>query len=189
MNKTAVLIYDQFCYFEISVALETLPLNGRRIDVFAKTKDIVKCEEGLKVLPDQTIYDLNIERYDSLLLPGAVDIRSAVEDHEIIEFIKKFEGKIIGAISIAPILLVRAGILNGKAFMIGTDKEGLLQEGYSEADLKYMKDWNNCITKPIEEGYILNDNIVTSVSFEFIRFGIQFCNMLRIEMSPKSFGL
>lgn len=189
MKKTAVLIYDRFCNFEISVALETLALCNKSIDAFAKTKEIVKCEEGLKVLPDKTIYELDLDEYDSLLLPGAADIRSAVEDVEIIEFIKKFDGKIIGAISIAPILLVKAGMLNGKAFMIGADKEGLLKEGYSETDLKHMKDWNDCITNLIEEGYIVSENIVTSVSFEFVRFGIQFCKMLGIEISPKSFGL
>ncbi len=80
-------------------------------------------------------------------------------------------------------------MLNGKSFMIGADKDGLLEEGYSEADLKYMKDWNDCIVNPIEEGYIVYENIVTSVSFEFVKFGIQFCKMLGIKISPKSFGL
>ena len=189
MKKTAVLVYDQFCNFEISVALEILALFNKKVDVFAKTKEIVKCEEGLKVVPDKTIYELDLDEYDSLLLPGATDIRSAVIDVEIIEFIKKFDGKIIGAISIAPILLVKAGMLKGKSFMIGADKKGLLEEGHSDTDLKHMKDWNDCITNPIEEGYILSENIVTSVSFEFVRFGIQFCKMLGIEISPKSFGI
>ncbi|MDO5716251.1 MAG: glutamine amidotransferase, partial [Tissierellia bacterium] len=94
-----------------------------------------------------------------------------------------------GAISIAPILLVKAGMLNGKAFMIGADKEGLLEEGYSETDLKSMKDWSECISHPIEEGYVTSGNIVTSVSFEFVRFAIQFCKMVGIEISPKNFGL
>ncbi|MDO5716250.1 MAG: DJ-1/PfpI family protein, partial [Tissierellia bacterium] len=84
MKKTAVLIYDQFCNFEISVALETLALHNKSIDVFAKTKEIVVCEEGLKVLPDKIIYELDLDEYDSLLLPGSADIRSAVEDAEII---------------------------------------------------------------------------------------------------------
>lgn len=189
MKKTAVLIYDQFCNFEMSVALEILALHNKSIDVFAKEKAIVTCEEGLKVFPDKAIDELHLDEYDSLLLSGAVDIRLAVEDFEIIEFIKKFDGKIIGAISIAPVLLVKAGMLKGKAFMIGANKEDLLEEGFSKADLQYVKDWNDCIKNPIENGYIVNENIVTSVSFEFVRFGIQFCKMLGIETSPKSFGL
>lgn len=189
MKKTAVLIYDQFCNFEISVALEILALNNRGIDVFAKTDDVVLSEDGLNVLPDKTIYDLTIEDYDSLLLPGAADIRSAVEDDAIIDFVKHFEKKIIGAMSIAPILLVKAGMLRGKAFMIGADKEDLLEENYREDDLKLMMDWTDCITDPPEDGYVISENILTSVSFNFIKFGIQFCKMLGMDISPKSFGL
>lgn len=189
MKKTAVLIYDKFCNFEISVALETLALNNKSIDVFSKTKNPVICEEGLNITADKTIYELKTDDYDSLLLPGCSDIRPVIEDNEIIEFIKKFDGKIIGAISIAPILLVKANLLNGKPFMIGADKKGLMEEGYNEVDLKFMKDWNECIKNPIEDGFIVSENILTSVSFEFVRFGIQFCKMLGIKISPKSFGL
>ncbi|EFM25257.1 DJ-1/PfpI family protein [Peptoniphilus duerdenii ATCC BAA-1640] len=189
MSKTAVLIYDSFCNFEISVALEILALNNREIVVFAKDTEVVTSEEGLKILPDKDIYDIDIGEFDSLLLPGAADIEAAVEDEEIIEFIKKFNGKIIGAISIAPILLVKAGMLNGKAFMAGVNKEDLLEEGFLEAELVKMKDWNECIENSIEDGYILEDKIITSVSYNFIKFGLQFAKMLGIEISPKSFGI
>lgn len=189
MKKTAVLIYDQFCNFEISVALEILALHAKEIDVFAKSKEYVKSEDGLTVVPDKTIDELNLEEYDSLLLPGAADIRSAVEDEAIIEFIKKFDGKVIGAISIAPVLLLKACMLAGKPFMIGADKAGLLEEGYDAEDLKQMKDWEDCINNKVEEGYLISDNILTSISFEFVKFGLQFAKMLGIEINAASFGL
>ena len=189
MKKTAVLLYDSFCHFEISVALEILALKNKEIDVFAKTKEVILSEERLKIVPDKTIFELDINEYDSLLLPGAVDIESAIKDPEIIEFIKKFSNKVIGAISIAPILLLKAGILNGKPFMAGVNKEELLEEGFLESDLTLMKDWDECIENPIEEGYILEDKIITSVSYNFVKFGIQFAKMLGIEISPKSFGI
>ncbi len=52
-----------------------------------------------------------------------------------------------------------------------------------------MKDWDECIENPIEEGYILDNQIITSVSYNFVKFGIQFAKMLGIEISPKSFGI
>lgn len=189
MSKTAVLIYDSFCNFEISVALEILALNNREIVVFAKDTQVVISEECLKILPDKSIYDIDIDEFDSLLLPGAADIEAAVEDQEIIEFIKRFDGKIIGAISIAPILLIKAGILKGRPFMAGVNKVELLEEGFLESDLTEMKDWDECIENPIEEGYLQSENILTSVSYNFVRFGIQFAKMLGIEITPKSFGL
>lgn len=187
--KVAVLIYDSFCIFEISVALEIMALNNKDIVVFAKSKEAILSEEGLRILPHKTIFELDINEYDSLLLPGASDIESSVEDPEILEFIKKFSNKVIGAISIAPILLLKSGILNGKQFMAGVNKEELLEEGFLESDLTGMKDWDECIENPIEEGYILTDNILRSVSYNFVRFGIQFAAMLGIETSPKNFGL
>ena len=57
-----------------------------------------------------------------------MDIRDAIEDRKVIEFIRKFENKKIGAISIAPIMLVRAGLLNGKPFMAGVNKEEIMEE-------------------------------------------------------------
>ena len=189
MKKTAVLLYDSFCHFEISVALEILALKNKEIDVFAKSKEVILSEERLKIVPDKTIFELDINEYDSLLLPGAVDIESAIKDSEIIEFIKKFSNKVIGAISIAPVLLLKAGILNGKPFMAGVNKEELLEEGFLESDLTLMKDWDECIENPIEEGYILEDKIITSVSYNFVKFGLQFAKMLGIEISPKSFGI
>ncbi|WP_294984486.1 DJ-1/PfpI family protein [uncultured Fenollaria sp.] len=189
MKKTAVLLYESFCHFEISVALEILALKNKEIDVFAKSKEVILSEERLKIVPDKTIFELDINEYDSLLLPGAVDIESAIKDSEIIEFIKKFSNKVIGAISIAPVLLLKAGILNGKPFMAGVNKEELLEEGFLESDLTLMKDWDECIENPIEEGYILEDKIITSVSYNFVKFGLQFAKMLGIEISPKSFGI
>lgn len=189
MKKTAVLLYESFCHFEISVALEILALKNKEIDVFAKSKEVILSEDRLKIVPDKTIFELDINEYDSLLLPGAVDIESAVKDPEIIEFVKKFSDKVIGAISIAPVLLLKAGVLNGKPFMAGVNKEELLEEGFLESDLTLMKDWDECIENPIEEGYILEDKIITSVSYNFVKFGIQFAKMLGIEISPKSFGI
>lgn len=49
----------------------------------------MKSEEGLSIVPDQTIDEIDIDEFDSLLLPGAADIRLAVEDERILEFIRK----------------------------------------------------------------------------------------------------
>ena len=190
MKSTAVLIYDKFCYFEISVALEILSLSGKQVTVFAKNNNPVKSEDGLTIIPDKCISELNINEYDSLLLPGAEDIRSAVEDEEIIEFIKKFKNKsLIGAISIAPVLLLKSGALKCKPFMCGADIDDLLEEGFTSDDLCEMTGWSDNLRRPIEDGYIISGNILTSVSYNFVKFGLQFGKMLGIEISPETFGL
>lgn len=189
MKKTAVLIYEGFCNFEISVALECIALKNREITVFAKSPDSIKSEDGLRVLPDKSIYEIDIDEYDSLLLPGAEDIRDVIEDEDILSFIRKFDGKVIGAISIAPILLLKSGLLSNKEFMAGVNKEDLLEEGFTETELCKMRDWNDCVKNPTKDGYVIDSNIITSVSFEFVKFSLAFCKMIGIDISPKSFGL
>ncbi len=191
MKKTAVLIYNQFCNFEISVALEILAMAQKPITIYAKELKAVKSEEGLSVFPDKSIGDIDINEYDSLLLPGAMDIREAIEDDNIASFIRLFDEnkRVIGAISIAPILLVRNGVMGSKPFMAGVNREDLYEEGFSEEELANMQGWNDNLKNPVEEGYIISDNIITSVSYEFVRFALAFGRKLGIELPAETFGI
>ena len=189
MKKTAVLLYDSFCNFEISPELEVLALTEKPITVFGIAKQPIKSEDGLSVFPDDTIDHLDLDEYDSLLLPGAMDIREAIENEKIIDFIRKFAGKTIGAISIAPLLLVRAGFLNGKPFMAGVNKEEVLEEGFSESDLAAMVGWDDNLRNPVKEGYIITGNIITSISYNFVKWALAFGKMLGIDISAKTFGI
>lgn len=191
MKKTAVFIYDQFCNFEISVELEILAIAGKPMTIFAKELKNIKSEEGLTVFPDKCISDIDISEYDSLLLPGASDIGAVIEDEEILSFIKLFHAnqEIIGAISIAPILLVKCGIMSELPFMAGIDREELFEEGFSEQELSKMQGWTDNIENPIKEGYIISENIITSVSYEFVRFALAFARMIGIDIPAKNFGI
>ncbi len=143
-----MLLYDSFCTFEISPVLEILALSGKPITVFGISKQAIRSEDGLSVVPDETIESIDIEAYDSLILPGAMDIRKSIENEDILAFIKKFDGKIIGAISIAPLLLVKAGLLEGKPFMAGVNKEELLEEGFAKNELAQMVEWDENLSNP-----------------------------------------
>lgn len=189
MKKTAVLIYDSFCNFEIAPALEILAMGGKPVTVFAKSLAPVRSEEGLMVMPECAIDALELDEYDSLLLPGAMDIREAIEDEAILAFIRHFQGMIIGAISVAPLLLLQAGLLAGKRFMAGINPEELAEEGFSGNELALMHGWDANLAQPVPEGYIRSDNIITSVSYGFVRWALAFGAMLGIELSPRVFGL
>ena len=190
MKKTAVLIYDSFCNFEFSVLMEIFAINNKSVTIFAKETFPLKSEEGLTILPDKKISELNINEYDSLILTGALDIRKTVEDVQILEFIRKFHENfcIIGAISIAPVLLLKAGILENKKFMAGVNKEELYEEGFERGSLEKMTDWNENLKDPISEGYIKEGNIITSVSYNFIEWSIAVAEELGLNVKSKWFG-
>ena len=190
MKKTAVLIYDSFCNFEFSVLMEIFAINNKSVTIFAKETLPLKSEEGLTILPDKKISELNINEYDSLILTGALDIRKTVEDVQILEFIRKFHENfcVIGAISIAPVLLLKAGILENKKFMAGVNKEELYEEGFERESLEKMTDWNENLKNPISEGYIKEGNIITSVSYNFIEWSIAVAEELGLNVESKWFG-
>ncbi len=119
MKKTAIFIYEQFCNFEIAPLLEVLKIKNKPFTVFSKDLSPVTSEEGLIVLPQKSIEDFDVDEYDSLVLPGAMDIRGVVDDEDSINFIKKFSNLKIAAISIAPILLLKSSMLYSKRFMAG----------------------------------------------------------------------
>lgn len=189
MKKTAVLVYNDFCNFEFSVALEILAMVGKPITIFAKDLNHVKSEEGLTIVPDKVIHEIDMDEYDSLILTGARDIYEPFMDDEIINFVNKFdvEKKIIGAISIGPLLLLKTGSLKGKPFMIGANKEDLYEIDFTEEDLEHMIGWTDGLNNPVEDGYIIYDNIITSVSYEFVKWGLRFCKMLGIDNDPRGF--
>ena len=189
MKKTAVLLYNSFCNFEISVAMEVLALGEKEVVVFGATKEPIGSEDGLLVIPQKELSELDIDEYDSLLLPGAMDIRETIENPRVIDFIKKFDNKIIGAISIAPIMLVRAGVLSGKPFMAGVNKEEIMEEGFSEEELSEMVGWDDNLKNPVQAGYVVTDNIVTSISYNFVKLGLKFGAMVGIDLPSETFGI
>ena len=189
--------YEKNCYIVIWFILQfwnqcctwNIALAEKPITVFGITKQAIRSEDGLSIFPDDTIDNLDLDAYDSLILPGAMDIRETIENERIVDFIKKFEKKTIGAISIAPLLLVKAGLLNGKPFMAGINKEELFEEGFSESDLTEMVGWDDNLRKPVEEGYIITGNIITSISYNFVKWALAFGKMVGIDIPAKTFGI
>ncbi|MGO3752171.1 MAG: DJ-1/PfpI family protein [Peptoniphilaceae bacterium] len=127
--------------------------------------------------------------YDSLLISGSSDAKELVEDKNIQELVRKLyeTGAIIGAISIAPILFLKLGYLKNKAFMIGVDKIDLLEEGFTENDLKYMVGWTDSCKGVVEDKYLKTDNIITSVAFGFRQWAMAIGRELDIDLYPRSF--
>ena len=68
-KKTAVLLFDYFSNYEISIALSILYQSGRKYEVFCQNEEAIS-EEGLHVNRTKSFDELCIEEYDSLLIPG-----------------------------------------------------------------------------------------------------------------------
>ena len=191
MKKTAVLLYDTCCLYELTVALEMLNMAQKPVVYFSKKLELIRTEEGMLVMADLTFDQLNINEFDSILITGASDARNSVEDAETLEFISKFYENdcVIGAISIAPIFLLKLGYLKGKPFMIGVEKENLYEEGFTDDDMKYMIGFEESYMGKVPQKYLKYNKIITSVAFGFRQWAIALGNELNIEVFPESFDL
>ena len=117
MRKFAVILYPHFSLQEITCLTSVLTVwFGEKIDFIASENKEYRSEDGLQVLPTKTTAEAKITDYDCVILPGTINPLPALFDDKLIAFIQSGSGSdiVFAAISSAPILLSKAGILKGK---------------------------------------------------------------------------
>ena len=122
MKKVLCIIYPNFSLYEITALTSTLALSfDITIDYVASDYSIVISEDGLPCQPTKTLDQICIEEYSCIILPGMVNIGPALQDEKLNSFLRGL-GKqdiLIAAISSAPLLLAKAGLLNDTKFTGG----------------------------------------------------------------------
>ena len=122
MKKVLCLIYPNFSLYEVVGLTSTLALSfGIEIDYVASDRGIITSEDGLACQPTRTLDEVVIEDYSCVILPGMVNIGPALQDEKLNSFLREL-GKqdiLIAAISSAPILLAKAGLLKDTKFTGG----------------------------------------------------------------------
>ena len=129
--KIAIMIYDAFCMFELSAALENFALQQIPIVVFGEEKKAYRSEEGLLCVAEHTIEELCVDDFDALLLTGISSECFPFSDLiSVQEKVREFDQKkkVIAAISAGPVILIKAGIVKNRPFMCGCPRDGLLEE-------------------------------------------------------------
>ena len=122
MKKVLCVIYPNFSLYEIASLTSTLALSfDITIDYVASDHSMVVSEDGLPCLPTKTLDQVRIEEYSCVILPGMVNIGPALQDEKLISFLKGIDEQdvLITAISSAPLLLAKAGLLNDTKFTGG----------------------------------------------------------------------
>ena len=122
MKKVLCVIYPNFSLYEISALTSTLALSfDITIDYVASENSMVVSEDGLPCLPIKILDQVRIEEYSCVILPGMVNIGPALQDEKLISFLRSLAEQdiLIAAISSAPLLLAKAGLLNDTEFTGG----------------------------------------------------------------------
>lgn len=170
MEKIALLVYPEFSLQEV--------MNLSRLfrwdfdictEVISSSSKPVKSEEGILVLPQNTVEQFDTKDYLCLILPGCSDFTQVFQDEKINHFLKSFRGNTsfpIGAICGGPILLARAGLLKGKKFTAS------LYMDYF--DFCPFLDKTNYVAAPA----VVSGNIVTAGGNNFNGFAVTMARLL-----------
>ena len=122
MKKVLCIIYPNFSLYEITALTSTLALSfDITIDYVASDHSMVVSEDGLPCQPTKTLDQIRIEEYSCVILPGMVNIGPALQNEKLISFLRALgeQDILIAAISSAPLLLAKAGLLKDTKFTGG----------------------------------------------------------------------
>lgn len=171
MKKTVVLLYPEFSEYELSVALSILMQGKKPVTVAGVEHQPIIGESGLTIIPDCLIDEIDLEKVDSLLLTGCMNIMALSEKETLFDFITQVASKnmVIASISSSPFLLAKAGVLKGKKYTAGLtedflDKVGVFEKGNYSHELV------------VQDG-----NIITAKGRGFIKFGKCLGNALKLD--------
>lgn len=178
MKKTAILLYPLFSLQEIGTLTELLRFYDREIVTFSAGREPVKSEDGFTILPDRDLTEFRREEFDCLVLPGIWEPLPVMLDDRVIRFLEQFRGDgeiLIAAISAGPLLLGKAGLLEGRRFTHGVFEEFL-------DAFPVMPRENAVRTYLVEDG-----NLVTAYGGAFREFAVAVAHRLGIDCRDQIF--
>ena len=161
MSKFAVILYPNFSLQEIACLTSALTVwFEEKIDFIASENKEYCSEEGLRVVPTKTTANTNITDYDCVILPGTINPLPALYDERLIDFLKSGinTNVVFAAISSSPLLLAKAGVLNGKKFTAGFFMQ--MAEVFSFIEKQNFT----------HEGVVCDGNVITGIGMFFREF-------------------
>ena len=160
-KKYAVLIYPNFSMQEIACITSCLSVwFEEKIDIVASEMKPYASEEGFQVIPAKTVDEADPSDYACVILPGTINPLPTLFDEKLIGFLRKGQGTetLFAAISSSPILLSKAGILEGKDFTAGYFMQ--------MADTFPFVDKSHFVHKPVVE----SGNVITGIGMFYREF-------------------
>ena len=161
MKKVLCVIYPNFSLYEITTLTSTLALSfDITIDYVASENSMVVSEDGLTCLPIKILDQVRIEEYSCVILPGMVNIGSTLQDEKLISFLRSLNEQdiLIAAISSAPLLLAKAGLLNDTKFT-----GGIWQNFFDYFEFLPRENFK-------AKAVLQDKNIITAIGFAHLEF-------------------
>ncbi len=131
LNKSALLIIapQNFRDEEYSVTMNVLKRSGVRVVVASLKTGMVRGMLGMRVMVNNTIYDVNVSEFDAIIFIGGSGSTVFYDNPRALKIAREAyeSGKVVAAICLAPGILARAGILKGKRATIWSGAKEVLE--------------------------------------------------------------
>lgn len=170
MKKAVMIIApENFRDEEFFEPKEILEKSAVEVKVASTTLDFATGKLGAKVKPDMLLGDIDVKDFDAIIFVGGVGASCYFDDAKAHKLVKDaLKGnRIVAAICIAPVILARAGVLNGKRATVFSSEESQLKA----AGAKYS-------ARPVER----DGQIITAAGpFAAAEFGHEIAKALGAE--------
>lgn len=186
-RKALVLIYDGLSISEITLLTNYLtiyqPIEDEwQIDTVGAEKKSYQSEDQFLLTPKLIFSEIDFNNYKIVILPGIINPYPIADDQRVIDFLKplaKIKNRpLISSMSSSPMLLAKAGVLEGVKFTSGLFEETLDEFDYLEKE--------NIVRQPIY--YDEEHNILTAIGFAFREFAIESARILGFDVGDKMFS-
>lgn len=127
-----VIAPEQFRDEEYQEPRRVFEEAGATVKVASKSVTEAHSASGLEVAVDLDVYDASAADYDAVAFVGGQGAAVYFNDQKVLELARSFyeQGKVIGAICIAPSILANARILDGKrATAFASEDQNLKEKG------------------------------------------------------------
>jgi protease I len=133
---------------EFSEPKKVLEAKGVKITVASTSKKSAIGMYGMKVMPDLTLKEARAADYDAVLFIGGDGMTALFDDPQALSLAIEANknNKVIGAICVAPVILARAGILEGKKATVSSWGKGDLKKAGATCTGKGIEVDGNIIT-------------------------------------------
>lgn len=131
---------------EFSIPYETLKKLGYKITIASYDTLTAIGMLGMKVKPDKRVKDIDTNAFQALVVVGGSGARIFFDDTTIHKIVRHFsKKKILAAICISPLTLLRAGVLKGKKATVWKDEKIIAEfkkQGAKYQALDVVRDGN-----------------------------------------------
>lgn len=118
MKRVLCLLENGFEEIETVTPVDVLRRAGAEVVLAGVSRMTVVGKSGIRIEADALLENVRGGDFDVLFLPGGPAVMELRKNEEVLELVREFSGKdkLIAAICAAPLLLLDAGVLNGRKF-------------------------------------------------------------------------